>query len=87
MKAIEFERWFEDKKNTIGMWGVEAQKKIVKEFTMGCYYDLDDHKWKVYANEERGQFVIYLETESEEEAFDELKAMVSFEQKNNKGYY
>ena len=87
MKAKEFENWLNEKKELIGRWTVEPNKKITKAYSMGCYFDSNDNKWKVYSNEERGQFIVYLETDDEDSAYEELQSMVQFEIKNNKGYY
>ena len=87
MKNKEFEIWLKDKKELIGRWTVEPNKKTTKAYSMGCFFDPKDEKWKVYSNEERGQFIVYLETDDEGSAYEELQSMVQFEVKNNKGYY
>ena len=86
LKAVEFKKWLEDNQPQLGMWTVETEKKVVKDFTMGCYFDSDTNKWTVYIVGERGQYTVWLETEDEDKAYDELQSMVIFEQRNNKGY-
>lgn len=39
MSKEEFEKWVADKRATVGMWSIESNKKSLKPFTMGCYYD------------------------------------------------
>ena len=41
---------------------------------------------KVYSNDEHSTHTVYLETDNEDEAYEELQSMVVFEQRNNKGY-
>ena len=48
MKAKEFENWFNEKKELIGRWTVEPNKKITKAYSMGCYFDSNDNKIKHY---------------------------------------
>lgn len=86
MNAKEFEEWVADKRTSVGMWSIESNKKSLKPLTLGCYFDDCEKKWKVYSNEERNQHTVYLVTEDENEAYEELQSMVIFEQRNNKGY-
>ena len=60
------------------------QEKIFADFTIGCFYDTCEKKWKVYVNNERGRHRIRLITENEEEAFDDLLSIVNFEVENNR---
>lgn len=87
MKLNDFNSWFEDKKNLIGLWNVEPNKNILSQFTIGCYFDSIKNKYIVYKNGERNNHTIYLETEDEDEAYNKLQSMILFEKKNNEGYY
>lgn len=68
----------------LGIWNLEINEEILADYTIGCFYDEDDNKWKVYVNNERGRHRIRLITEKEEEAFNELLSIVNFEIENNK---
>ena len=68
----------------LGKWRLETDNEIFADFTIGCFYDVCENKWKVYVNNERGRHRIRLITESEGEAFDELLSIVNFEIGNNK---
>ena len=46
------------------------------DFSIGCFYDEKEEKWKVYFHYERGLHRILLVTENEEEAFDELLSTI-----------
>ena len=87
MKLSDFNSWFKDKKNLIGLWHVEPNKNTLGQFTIGCYFDSSKNKYIVYKNGERNNRIIRLETEDEDEAYNKLKSMVIFEERNNKGYY
>lgn len=87
MNAKEFEKWVVDKKTSVGMWSIESNKKSLKQFTIGCYFDDQEKKWKVYSTGERNKHKVYLVTDDEDEAYEKLQARVIFEQRNNKGYY
>lgn len=68
----------------LGKWRLEIDDEILADFTIGCFYDVSDNKWKVYVNDERGRHRIRVITESEEEAFNELFSIVNFEIENNR---
>lgn len=63
---------------------METENEVFSDFTIGCFYDLIDNKWKIYVNNEKGRHRIRLMTDNEEEAFDELLSIVNFEIENNK---
>lgn len=52
------------------------------DYTVGCFYDENDKKWKMYHTGERGLHGIWLESENEEEVFDKLYSYISYELKN-----
>lgn len=68
----------------LGKWKLEIDNEILTDFTIGCFFDVGENKWKVYVNNERGRHRIRLTTENEEEAFNELLSIVNFEIENNK---
>ncbi|MDE5952350.1 MAG: hypothetical protein K2H12_12335 [Acetatifactor sp.] len=51
------------------------------QYGIGCFYDENDNKWKMYVNGERGEHGIWYESENEEEVFDELYTYISLELK------
>lgn len=87
MKSSEFEKWVEGKKSLVGMWRIKSREKSLAPFTIGCYFDQPEGKWKVYKVGERNDYNIRLETEDEDKAYDKLKSMVLFEVENNRGYF
>ena len=55
----------------------ELEEKLSSSYTIGCCYDQENRKWKVYRKTlpDRSsvcEFYIFLETDSEDEAFDRL---------------
>ena len=84
MNKKEFLIIKEELKHKLGKWRLEIDEEILADFTIGCFYDACDNKWKVYVNNERGRHRIRLATEMEEEAFSELLSIVNFEIENNK---
>ena len=86
LKAIEFKKWLEDNQPQLGMWAVESEKKVLRDFTIGCYFDSDTNKWRVYVNKERGVHKVRLETSDERQAYEKLKSLVEYVSENNKGY-
>ena len=83
MKKEEFVRNLKDLQNRIGRWKIEVEEEIFVDFSIGCFYDVNESKWKVYVNNERGRHRIRLVTDSEEDAFDTLLSIVNFEIENN----
>lgn len=84
MKRNEFiknQKYLQEK---LGRWRLETENEVFSDFTIGCFYDLIDNKWKIYVNNEKGRHRIRLMTDNEEEAFDELLSIVNFEIENNK---
>ena len=60
---------------------MEVEEKLSSSYTIGCCYDQENRKWKVYSKTlpDRSndlEFYIDLETESEDEAFDKLYDMM-----------
>lgn len=84
MNRKEFLKIKEELQGKLGKWKLEIGDEIFADFTIGCFYDTCERKWKVYVNNERGRHRIRLMTENEEEAFDELLSIVNFEIENNK---
>lgn len=84
LKLLEFEKWLLDNQGTIGSWRVEPHKKVLTKCTLGCYYEPETYLWKVYLNDEKKHHVVYLETEDEDTAYNELRFMVTFTQRNLK---
>lgn len=84
MKKEEFIKKLEDLQSRIGQWKIEVEKEIFVDFSMGCFYDVSENKWKVYINNERGRHRVRLVTDNEETAFDKLLSIVNFEIENNR---
>lgn len=84
MKRNEFIKNQKDLQEKLGRWRLETENEVFSDFTIGCFYDLIDNKWKIYVNNEKGRHRIRLMTDNEEEAFDELLSIVNFEIENNK---
>lgn len=84
MKRNEFIKNQKDLQEKLGRWRLETENEVFSDFTIGCFYDLIDNKWKIYVNSEKGRHRIRLMTDNEEEAFDELLTIVNFEIENNK---
>ncbi len=84
MKKEEFLLIMKELQNKLGKWKLEVGKEIFADFFIGCFYDTNESKWKVYINNERGRHRIRLVTENEEDAFEELFSIVNFEIENNK---
>lgn len=84
LKRNEFIKNQKDLQEKLGRWRLETENEVFSDFTIGCFYDLIDNKWKIYVNNEKGRHRIRLMTDNEEEAFDELLSIVNFEIENNK---
>lgn len=84
MKRNEFIKNQKELQEKLGRWRLETENEVFSDFTIGCFYDLIDNKWKIYVNNEKGRHRIRLMTDNEEEAFDELLSIVNFEIENNK---
>lgn len=84
MKKDEFLIALKDLRSRLGNWRVEVGEEIFAEFSMGCFYDANESKWKVYINNERGRHRIRYVTENEEDAYRELLSIAGFEAENNK---
>ena len=78
MNKKEFLCKAETLKHKLGVWQLETEQEDFSDFVRGCFYDEEEGKWKVYDNGERGMRIIWLETESEEEAFDELLELINY---------
>lgn len=68
-------------KNYIGIWEVEVSKYTCADFILGCFFDENERKWKVYKNNEYGRQSIRLVTSIESEAYDKLLSMVKYQYK------
>lgn len=55
---------------------IEIDYESTAEFDIGCFYDENDNKWKMYVNGERGRHDIWYESEDEEEIFDKLYSYI-----------
>ena len=84
MKKEEFLVIMKELQRKLGRWQLEVEEEVYGDFSMGCFYDVNERKWKVYVNNERGRHRIRLITTDEEEAFEELLSIVNFEIENNK---
>ena len=85
MKIEDFYKYkeVESLNGKIGMWKIAIGELNMSDFILGCYFDNSSGLWKVYINNERGRHRVRLQTESEEEAFDELLSIINFEIENN----
>lgn len=84
MRKHEFLFITKELQSQLGRWQLYVGEEIFADFSMGCFYDVNVDKWKVYVNNERGRHRIRLVTENEEEAFDELLSIANFEIENNR---
>lgn len=82
MTRTEFLNKTEHYHGSVGGGDIVLDRLSVADFVIGCYYDENDKKWRVYENGERGLQNVALETTSEEEALDELYSMIEFENEN-----
>ena len=78
MSRKEFEDRLEELQEKVEIWDIVVGYEALADFRIGCFFDNDIGKWKVYENLERGRQCVYLETPNEEEAFDELFTLVNF---------
>ena len=76
MNKEEFMSMADSFREEIGRWQLVVGEEYFDDYSMGCFYDQEDGKWKVYITQERSRHCIRLATESEEEAFEELMSMV-----------
>ena len=81
MKKEEFLKKKEELKPKLKNIIVEVEKQLPAPYAIGCYYDQEKRKWKVYDKTlpDRSnvlEFYIYLETDSEDEAFNELDRLM-----------
>ncbi len=83
LKKEEFQVILNELQSKLGMWQLEIEKEQFADFIIGCFWDKNEHVWKVYINNERGRHRIRFYSESEDEAFDELLSIVNFEIENN----
>ena len=77
MKKEEFLKKKKELKPELKDIFVEVEEKLSSSYTIGCCYDQENRKWKVYRKTlpDRSsvcEFYIFLETDSEDEAFDRL---------------
>ncbi len=86
MNKEEFMSMADSFREEIGMWRLGIGEEYFDDYSMGCFYDKEDGKWKVYITNERARHHIRLATESEEEAFEELLSMVNFERECQRRY-
>ncbi len=87
MKKKEFKKWLDEKKDALATWNVVVDEEDMSDYVVGCFFDNNTRKWKVYINKERGRHRIRLETDDEKQAFDKLKSLVEYVIENNRGYY
>ena len=81
MKKEEFLKIKEELKPELKDIFVEVEERLSASYTIGCYYDQEKRKWKVYRKTlpDRSnvcEFSLYLETDSEDKAFDGLYHMM-----------
>ncbi len=85
MNKLEFLHWLQNYESSLGHWKVSFVKNSKSQYTLGCYKDYNSGKYVVYENDEHSHSDVLI-TENQDEAYDELKSMVLFEVRNNKGY-
>lgn len=81
MKKEEFLKKKKELKPRMKNIIVEVEHQLPAPYAIGCHYDQENRKWKVYSKTlpDRSndlEFYIDLETESEDEAFDKLYDMM-----------
>ena len=83
MTRQDFENKKEELQKQLGM-GFEIVVGYFSEadYMLGCYYNDEKGMWIVYQNHERGINYIFLETPSEEEAFERLYSRIQFHIEN-----
>lgn len=86
MSRQEFEEWFGKETLPLGISLVAIGRETNVADALGCWFDEETGKWKVYENDGRGERIIYFETTDEGMAFEQFKAIIEFEQKNTEGY-
>lgn len=84
MNQREFMSKTKDLHSKLGRWQLYVGEESFADFSMGCFYDDIEKRWKVYINYERGRHRIRLTTENEKEAFEELLSMVNFQIETNR---
>ena len=77
MKKEEFLKKKKELKPELKDIFVEVEEKLSSSYAIGCHYNQENRKWKVYRKTlpDRSsvcEFYIFLETDSEDEAFDRL---------------
>ena len=76
MKKEEFLRRKNELKEKLRDTYIIVDEGIECSLAMGCYFDHQVNKWKVFENGDRDTHYILLETSSEDEAFDRLNYMM-----------
>ena len=76
MKKEEFLRRKNELKEKLRDTYIIVDEGIGCSLAMGCYFDHQVNKWKVFENGDRDEHYILLETSSEDEAFDRLNYMM-----------
>ena len=76
MKKEEFLRRKNELKEKLRDTYIIVDEGIGCSLAMGCYFDHQVNKWKVFENGDRDTHYILLETSSEDEAFDRLNYMM-----------
>ena len=76
MKKEEFLRRKNELKEKLRDTYIIVDEGIGCSLAMGCYFDHQVNKWKVFENGDRDEHYILLETSSEDEAFDLLNYMM-----------
>ena len=76
MKKEEFLRRKNELKEKLRDTYIIVDEGIECSLAMGCYFDHQVNKWKVFENGDRDEHYILLETSSEDEAFDRLNYMM-----------
>ena len=76
MKKEEFLRRKNELKEKLRDTYIIVDEGIECSLAMGCYFDHQVNKWKVFENGDRDTHYILLETSSEDEAFDLLNYMM-----------
>lgn len=85
MNKLEFLHWLQDNRGNLGRISVDISHESFSPYTLGCFKN-SNNEYVVYENDEHSHYTV-LTTPNQDKAFDELKSMVLFEIRNNRGYY
>ena len=84
MNKLEFLHWLQGYENSLGRWKVNMLKEETGQYIMGCFKN-SNNEYVVYENDEHNHNIVFTTT-NQSEAYNELRDMIIFEVRNNKGY-